>query len=330
MSAAKPARPKPSISSLRQALADLVDDDARLAQLGRRLVAAVAVLAIAFTAFYVYDRYYTTVESPLEQAVHELENKVRQQPNDVELRLQVAGGYFRQKRYDEAIKQYTEALKLRENWQPALLGIASSELARGNEAKTEEIYRTIVELNKDNEMKYANRDLGVVFYRLGAFAEKKKNYAEAADWAKEALKIDRGDADSLFLLAKSEETLGNKEVAREAYRLATDFDPNFREGFAGLSRMASALGDQREASYAHGMEQLAAGDADAALATFRQLVQQAPDFAEAHQGLGLALGKKGQREEAERAFRAALERKPSLLLAQWSLPSAQPAGAPAK
>lgn len=308
-----------------EGLQRLVADEARLAALAARLGVALALVLAAFVAFYVYDRYLVVVETPLDQAVRELEDQVRQSPNDAELRLQVANAYARQRRFDQAITQYNEALKLKPNWQPALLAMAATELARGNERQAEAIYRQVAEANKESEFRYASRDLGLVYYRLAAFASRDGRHAEAASWAQEALKVDRTDADALFLLAQSQEAQGDQQAAREAYRQAVWFDPNFREAFAGLARTATTLGDPTEAAYARGMELLAAGDVDGALAGFRRLTQEAPAYAEAFQGLGLAYGKRGQREEAASAFRAALERRPDLLLAQWSLRSLEEA-----
>lgn len=298
-------------------------DDAQLARLARTLSLAVVVVLLGFVGYYVYDRYWVTVESPLEQATRALETAVKQSPNDPEARMRVAGAYARQKEYARAIAQYQEALTLRKDWQPALVAMATAEAMRGEEARAVEIYRKVAELNATNEFRYANRDLQVVYFRLGSFAAKAGRHAEAATWAREALQIDRTNADALYLLASSEEAEGNQPAAAEAYRLATAFDPNFREAFAGLYRVALARGDGREAAFAKGMELLAGGDANAALGELRRLTTEAPDYGAGYLGLGLAYGKKGQRDEAITAFRAALERDPSLLLAQWSLGEAR-------
>lgn len=319
MSVAESVEPTQSHKAPRSSPSKLLGSDAVLARLAVRLAIAMVLLLVGFVGFYSYDRFMVRVDSPLDTAVRELEEAVRANPNDPVRRAQVASAYVRQGRHDQAIAQYEEALKLKENWMPALLGMATAELTRGNEARAEEIYRQVAELNRDNELRYANADMQRVYYRLGLFASKAGRHAEAAEWATEALRGNRTDADSLFLLATSEEAQGNHAAARDAYRQAVAFDPNFREGFAGLQRTASALGDQREAAYARGMELLAAGDVDGALNTFRQLAAQTPDFGEAHLGLGLAYARKGQREESQQAFRAALDRNPSLLLAQWSL-----------
>ncbi|MFN8526065.1 MAG: tetratricopeptide repeat protein [Chloroflexota bacterium] len=295
--------------------------DVGLARLAGGLLAAVLIVLVGFAAYYAYDRYWVSVESPLDQATRQLEEAVKQSPNDPEARMRVAGAYVRQKEYGRAIAQYEEALKLRKDWQPALIAMAFAELARGQEGRAAELYQKVADLNAGNEFRHANRDLQIVYYRLGTFAAKAGRHSDAAGWARESLAIDRTNADALFLLATSEEVEGNQSAAADAYRLATAFDPNFREAFAGLHRIAVARGDSREAAFAHGMETLAGGDANTALTEFRRLASDSPDYGPAYLGLGLAYGKKGQREEAIGAFRAALDRDSSLLLAQWSLGS---------
>ncbi len=294
-------------------------DEARLASLTKRLGGALILLVVAFGAYYAFDRYFVPVESPLDQSVRQLEDAVRKQPNDPELRVMVGNGYVRQGRLDKAVIQYQEALKLKEDWQPALLAMAATELEQRNEARAEEIYRRVADLNQDNELRYSLPDLGLAYYRLASLTEKRGQHAEAAAWAGEALKVDRTDADALLLLGQAEEGQAHLEHAVDAYRRAAAFDPNFREAFAGLERVASRSGNSREAAYAKSMGLLAGGDVAAALAGFQRLVQDDPDYAEGYQGLGLAYGRRGQIDESQRAFRAALERDPNLTLAQWSL-----------
>ncbi|MEP7343441.1 MAG: tetratricopeptide repeat protein, partial [Acidobacteriota bacterium] len=64
--------------------------------------------------------------------------------------------------------------------------------------------------------------------------------------------------------------------------------------------------DFAEAHNALGMALGQQGQADEALNAFREALRLRPDFAEAHANLGLALQQKGQLNEAILAFRAAI------------------------
>ncbi len=319
MSVARSFQPHFSGGGFRQVATDLFADEARVARLGRRLVLATVVLLVAFAAYYAYDRYHVTAVSPLDQAVTTLEGRVRQDPNNPDLRMQIASGYAEQGRYDLAIAQFQEVLKLREDWAPALEALAATEMERGDNAAAEQYYRKVADKFRDTQYRYASEDLQVVYYRLGVLAAKAGRHDEAASWAQEALQVDGSDADALYLLGTEQEAQGNAADARDAYRKAVSFDPRFRDGWAGLERAATTLGDTTLSAYARGMGQWASGDAAQAVATLQQLVNDAPDFAPAYEGLGLAYVKQGNADEAGRAFRAALDRDPDLALAKWTL-----------
>ena len=315
MSAVTRAQPR---SALFQSL---VSDEQQLRRLAIRLAIGVVLLVAAATGYYLYDHYFVRVASPLDEATRALEDQVRQSPNDPWFRVQVAQAYVRQGRVADGIEQYQEALKLHADWQPALLGMADAELQRNHDAAAESTYRRIAELNADNELRYANTDLQEVYYRLGVFASRAGRHEEAVHWAQEALQVDRTEADALFLLGSNYEALGQANEAADAFRQAVQFDPGFREAFAAVERLAAARGDPEEAAYANAMGLLAGGDVDGAQKGFLQILQTAPENAEAYQGLGLAYARQGQRDAAATAFRAALDRKPDLLLADWSLRS---------
>lgn len=296
-------------------------DDLALIRLGRRLALLSVILLLVSLVYYAYDRYYISAESPLDGAVRSLEDKVRAAPNDVDLRMQVAGGYLQQKRYEQAIAQYEEVLKLRNDWMPAIFAEASAEYTRGNQARSEELFHRIADSYSTNQFRYATKELQIVYYRLGELALKDRRLDEAATWSAEALRVDSANSDALYLLAQSEEARGNAAAAKDAFLGAAGFDPNFRDAYAGLERTATTTGDNSLAAYAHGMQQYAAGDFQAMLATFQGLVANAPEFSRGYEGLGLAYAKQNKADQAIAAFRSALERDPKLMLSRWSLHS---------
>jgi tetratricopeptide (TPR) repeat protein len=313
--------PAMRLDILSSRLMSVGSDEQQLARLARRLVVAVGMLVAISTGYYVYDHYFVRVPSPLDAATQALESQVRQSPNDPSFRIQVAQAYVRQGRTEDGIAQYRQALALRADWQPALLGLADAELRRHNDSAAESIYRQIADANKDNDLRHANTDLQEVYYRLSTFAAQAGRHEEAIQWANEALAVDNTAADALLMLGSSHEALGQVEEAADAYRRAVSFDPGFRDAFLALERVAVARGDTREATYAHAMAQLDGGDVDGAVTGLRGMLDGSPDNAEAYEGLGLAYFKQGRRDAAIDAFRAALERKPGLLLAEWSLRS---------
>ena len=63
----------------------------------------------------------------------------------------------------------------------------------------------------------------------------------------------------------------------------------------------------------------AKGDTDAAIAEYREAIKLKPGFAEAHNGLGLALQHKGQTDDAIAEYRKAIELKADYQLARDNL-----------
>jgi tetratricopeptide (TPR) repeat protein len=303
------------------ALQALFADEVRLARVGRRVALVTALLLVALAAYYVYDRYYVTVEAPVDRAVRTLEDRVRASPNDVDLRMQVASGYVEQKRYDEAVVQYEEVLKLRDGWVPAVFAEAGVEYARGNQGHAEELYRRISDKYVDDQFRYATKELQIVYYRLGQLALSGGRYEEAASRAQESLLVDPTSGDALYLLGQSQDALGSPETASDAYLRATSFDPNFRLAYAALERSATTTGNRQLSEYARGMQQYGSGDFQGMTDTFQKLVADAPDFARGYEGLGLAYAQQNKADDAIAAFRSALERDPKLMLSRWSLHS---------
>ena len=201
---------QPGGSGMLQAI---LADDQRLARIGRRVGLLAVVLLLGLAAYYVYDRYHVTVESPVDRAVRTLEDRVRASPNDLDLRMQVASGYVDQKRFDQAIAQYEEVLKLRDGWVPALFAEAGVEYARGNQARAGELYGRIADKYVNDQFRYATRELQVVYYRLGQLALSGGRVDDAASRARESLLVDPTNGDALYLLGQSEDARGNAAVA---------------------------------------------------------------------------------------------------------------------
>jgi Flp pilus assembly protein TadD len=117
---------------------------------------------------------------------------------------------------------------------------------------------------------------------------------------------------------------------REAIRLQPDFAGAHTtlasvlralgdiEGGAAEARAGQQIGKEKTGLQAavlatsSGRRLLNAGDVDGAIAQFRSAIDSSPNYAQAHYQLGLALQRKGEREESSREFRRAAELDPQL------------------
>jgi tetratricopeptide (TPR) repeat protein len=102
----------------------------------RVLLVLVVVVTIGFIGSYVWDNYFRSTPSLLDRTIEHLEELVRANPGDPEVRVAVAEAYLANGMYQEAITQYNETLKLLENHQGALFGLGSAyfALSQDNEA----------------------------------------------------------------------------------------------------------------------------------------------------------------------------------------------------
>jgi Flp pilus assembly protein TadD len=120
------------------------------------------------------------------------------------------------------------------------------------------------------------------------------------------------------------------DALREAIRLQPDFagahtnlgavlrQLGDAEGAAAESRAGLELLKQKSSEQAatfatnSGRKLLTAGDLDGAISQFRAAIQSLPAYAPAHYQLGLALERKGARDEAAKEFQKAAQLDPNL------------------
>jgi len=120
------------------------------------------------------------------------------------------------------------------------------------------------------------------------------------------------------------------DALREAIRLQPDFagahtnlgavlrQLGDADGAAAESRTGMELLKQKSSEQAamfatnSGRKLLNAGDLDGAISQFRAAIQSLPAYAPAHYQLGIALKRKGNKEESAKEFRQAYELDPHL------------------
>ena len=116
----------------------------------------------------------------------------------------------------------------------------------------------------------------------------------ALNATRSVLERDPNNVQALMQQADALTTMGQADAAAEAYRRI-------------LSKDASPSREQaRQARLGVGRVDLAAGRAQAAEATYRELIAAAPKEPGGHTGLGIALDLQGRHKDAQEAYRAAL------------------------
>ncbi|MBI4499339.1 MAG: tetratricopeptide repeat protein [Chloroflexi bacterium] len=280
------------------------------------VITLTAIALVAFGGYYYRDRYASPVPTVQDQALRQLEAQVMQDPQNPEARVQVAWGYLDAGLIEQALTQFDEALKLREDYQAALIGKGNAYVRKGDLNAAQAPFELVAQLNENNPFKRTLRELQGVYYYLGTIYAQQGQDDRAIQAFTEALAIDSADADSLYGLGTAYLRQGDLEQARAALEQAVRLDPVFAEGYHALQTVYEQQGMVGHVLLARGMLSLSQGNYDEALKHLHQAVRTVPDLAEAHQALGIVYDRKGQQAEALDAFQSALERNPDLPLAR--------------
>jgi tetratricopeptide (TPR) repeat protein len=141
---------------------------------------------------------------------------------------------------------------------------------------------------------------------LGAALQARKDFAEAVDSLREAIRLDSAVATAHYNLGGALQAQGDPDGAVAAYREATRLDPNYAEAHNNLG---AVLYQQ--------------GDPDGAIRCFRAAVRADRNYAVAHNNLGAALLEQGDPAGAVASYREAVRIEPKNAQARARLAAAE-------
>jgi len=281
-------------------------DDRQLNRLIKRVVLILAVGTIAFMGFYALDRWRPATTAIVDQRLTALEQAVRDKPEDVASRGQLADTYVSTGRYEDAIVQYNLILETNQATELATFGRAAAYLGLGRLDDAAKDYQAVVEIAKGGEMANVDPMLAAAYYSLGSIAMQQAKPAEAIPLLEKALAINRSDADALYLIGTAYIATGETDKAEIALRSAVDFVPiGWSEPYVALAESFAKAGKTAEAEWAGAMADLAAGKPE--LAEPRLLALANGDAAlDVAIGLGLLYETKGDNAAATEWYGKAL------------------------
>lgn len=285
-------------------------NDRQLDRLIRRLALILVVGAVAFTAFYLFDRWRPTAPSIVDRELTALDQAVRDDPNDVASRGRLADVYVAAGRFQEAVAQYDAVLGTGKADRLGHYGRARARVGLGQLDGAAEDYRAVVELGKGGEMANVDPLLQSSYYGIGDIALRQGRPKDAIEPLLAALRIKRSDADALYLLGSAYVGAGEPEQAIEPLRKATAFVPiGWAEPYTTLAQAFTAAGEADEATWAGAMAALAVGDADTAEARLLA-IRDGAAAVDAAVGLGLVAETRGDFARAREWYGRALELDP--------------------
>lgn len=292
--------------------------DAQLIRTAIALILIAGVGLAGLVGYYHWERQSQPRASLMEKMAQQMEDRVRADPQNVVLRLNLANAYLQAGLQDAALEQFQQALILEENHIGALLGLGTTYMQKGQKSEAIKYFTQVVEVTRGAEMVHLDRRVTTAHYYLGKIYLENNQLDEASRELTEALAGQRSNADILNLLAVVSQKRGNHSEAVDYFTRALRFDPAFVEAYGGLVVSYRALGDGQRASYAEAMASLFSGQVDAAIAKLESLVISVDD-ADAYWGLGWAYETKGQTDKALAAYQSALDANPLHPLASASI-----------
>lgn len=297
----------------------------------KRVALLLVVVAVGFTAFYLFDRWRPDAPPIIDQRQATLEAAVRTNPSDIASRGELADLYVTKGRYQDAITQYDEILATGKADEPSRLGRANAYMGLKQYDLAAADYQAVVDIAKDGEMATVDPTLESAYYNLADIAMKQSRYTDAVTNIENALRIKRTDADALYLAGQAYTATGALDKAEKALRLAVSFVPiGWPEPYTALADMFTKAGRTSQAQWASAMAEVAAGDLASAEPKLKAIVDSdaAVDVAI---GLGLLYESKGDLDQAAQWYAAALAKDPqnSAAMLGYGRTGATPLASPA-
>jgi tetratricopeptide (TPR) repeat protein len=308
---------------LSSALRDL--DDQKLNRYIRALALILVAGIIVFVAFYVLDRWRPATPGIVDQQIVALEQAVRDNPNEIAKRGQLADAYLAKDRFADALAQYDVILAADQDVELAQFGRARALVGLDRLDEAAVAYQAVVDIAVTGEMAMVDPMLEAAYYGLGSIAMEQARAADAVGFLERALAIKRSDADALYLIGTAYTAAGQPDKAIEALREAITFVPiGWSEPYVALADAYTAAGRSQMAAWASAMANLNSGRADVAKTALEGLV--AGDAAlEASVGLGILYEARGDMATAAGWYAKALVLDPANDAARLGLTRTGPA-----
>ncbi|MBI5354248.1 MAG: tetratricopeptide repeat protein [Chloroflexi bacterium] len=292
-------------------------------QLSRIIILAGFLLLLlvgAFGVYYYNDRYvHADDPSPIGQAIGQLEEGLKADPQNTDLRIELAENYLLNGDYENALSEASQVLSAVPDNDRALLVIGVTYASTQKPADAIEPLKRFVALRSAASTAGYNIGLETGLYYLGDSYIQVGKPEEAIPVLKQALEINRTSSDDSYLLGTAYAKTGQHEQAIASFETAVLFVPDFTDAYQGMVDSYNAMDRKDLAAYARGMVAYSVKDYGAAVAELEQVVIVLPDFSHSYLGLGLSYEGLGNLTAARDSVKKALEIDPENFAAQQAL-----------
>jgi tetratricopeptide (TPR) repeat protein len=211
---------------------------------------AVAVLVLGgVLGWSIWSQNQSIEEAtPLSRAISELQVMIDEDPDNIDLRMELAQAFTALSRYEEATEQYQQVLERAENHVAAISGLGFITARQQEWASSEEYWRRAIELIAGQPNGKMSKQYETANFYLGNVLLEQKRYEEAIGAFKESLRVNRSASDTYFLMAAAFRGMDLMEEYRENLELTVAFDPKMPEANYELGNLLLEEGNEADAA----------------------------------------------------------------------------------
>jgi tetratricopeptide (TPR) repeat protein len=280
---------------------------------------ALGLVLISFSGYYYYDRYYTDQPKKQEVTLAEAEKAVRDNPDDPEIRLNLAEAYMLNSRFDDAIGQASQVMESYPDNKRAWLLIGVSNSLNDNPQDAIEPLQKYLDASKEDEMPGLNLSLQSAAYYLGDSYLQLGQPEKAVPVLEMNLEWSQTDADTMYKLGVAYTEIKEYNKALVVLHKATVFVPDFREAYEQMAVVFDTTNEPALAKYARGMVAYSDKDYDTAKRLLLESAQARPDSAPTFSGLGMTYEALNDFQNAKLSYETALQLDPNYFSASTGL-----------
>jgi tetratricopeptide (TPR) repeat protein len=224
-------------------------------------------------------------QSKWDEAIAEYTEALRINPNNARAYYNRGLAYYTQKDYSRAIADYTQAIRLDPNYAAAYMGRGNAYRGKGDNDRAIADYTQAIRLDPNYAKTYYNR--GLAYYY-------KNDYDRAIADYTQAIRLDPNYAAAYYNRGNAYRGKGDNDRAIADYTQAIRLNPNYVAAYVNRGNAYSGKGDN-----------------DRAIADYTQAIRLDPNYANAYYSRGNVYSGKGDNDRAIADYEAALRINPN-------------------
>ncbi|HBG74232.1 MAG: hypothetical protein A2X25_03675 [Chloroflexi bacterium GWB2_49_20] len=272
---------------------------------------ALVLVAGSFASYYNFDRYYSNQQPVSQRTVDAAEQAVKDDPTDLDTRLDLAETYLHFERYDDALAQASQVFIADPTRQRAWLVIGLANALNGKPAGAINYLTNYVNAFENEEMPGLDKELQEAAYFLGTSYLQLGQPGKAIFPLEQAVGWNQMDADAIYQLGLAYAGVGRYEDAVNMFASAVNFVPNFTEAYQSMAEVYDAGNKPELGDYARGMLAYSQKDYSSARELLLNAKEVYPNFAPIFVGLGLTYEAGNDLKNAKASFDTAISIDPN-------------------